>query len=326
MSRLTAEQILNLNILSNENSGDDSCDQSEEDCVEADLRADSDDEGDTDECDDEEENEDENEEENEEEDEDNELLMDDNDEEFENEPQVHILPSAAPQTAIIVRSNTVNMLSDERSHENNKIYGRVNKTKLVPFEWFEKPNKTFAPTPELHARIIPLLDDEKSIECFFKMFITVSMVERITNYTNKRISLIDNSKLTNESYKLKRNILENAKITPDEVYGFIGILILLGITKKSNVSIESLWKTGSLHYAPFAAATMSRERYQLISKNITFDDMDTRSSRPNQKFHKMAEIFNDIKENLAIVVPSFLLCIDEELYSFRGWFSFNFVA
>ena len=62
MSRLTAEQILNLNILSNENSGDDSCDQSEEDCVEADLRADSDDEGDTDECDDEEENEEEEEE------------------------------------------------------------------------------------------------------------------------------------------------------------------------------------------------------------------------------------------------------------------------
>jgi hypothetical protein len=32
----------------------------------------------------------------------------------------------------------------------------------------------------------------------------------------------------------------------------------------------------------------------------------------------MIEIFDDFKRNLAIIIPSSLLSVDEELYAFRG--------
>jgi hypothetical protein len=105
------------------------------------------------------------------------------------------------------------------------------------------------------------------------MLIPISMVEKIAKYTNKKIKIINRDKeLENESYRLHRHRLESVEVNADEIYAFIGLLILLGITKKSDINIESLWKESSLDYAPFAAATFSRDRFKLISKNLTFDN------------------------------------------------------
>jgi hypothetical protein len=41
---------------------------------------------------------------------------------------------------------------------------------------------------------------------------------------------------------------------------------------------------------------MSRGRFQLIAKNLTFDYLETQKSRENQKFYKMSEIFDDFKK------------------------------
>ncbi len=68
---------------------------------------------------------------------------------------------------------------------------------------------------------------------------------------------------------------------------------------------------------------MSRERYQLISRYICFDDIDTRIQRESNKFHKMEAIFNLFKKNLLLIIPSYFLCIDETLYPFRGMCSFR---
>jgi hypothetical protein len=108
----------------------------------------------------------------------------------------------------------------------------------------------------------------------------------------------------------KKICLQSVEITTEEINSFIGLLVLLGITKKSDISIEALWNCSCLHYAPFASAAMSRERFQLIIKNITFDDLDTRKERQSHKFYKMSDIFNDFKDNLPLVIPSFLLCVN----------------
>ena len=63
---------------------------------------------------------------------------------------------------------------------------------------------------------------------------------------------------------------------------------------------------------------MFRDRFQLISRNITFDDIETINDRTSHKFHKILEIFNEFKVNLSLVTPSNLLCVEEELYAFRG--------
>jgi hypothetical protein len=100
--------------------------------------------------------------------------------------------------------------------------------------------------------------------------------------------------------------------------GFIGVFILFGLTGKSNISIEEIWGENSANYSQFASITMARERFQLIVKNICFDNILTLDTRKTEKFHKMSEIFNKFKCNLNLITPSSFLCIDETLYSFRG--------
>jgi hypothetical protein len=72
---------------------------------------------------------------------------------------------------------------------------------------------------------------------------------------------------------LEKERLNKKEITSENLYAFIGIPILLGITKKSNVSIEKLWSKDSIHFASFAMAGLSRNRFNLIARNITFDDI-----------------------------------------------------
>ena len=143
--------------------------------------------------------------------------------------------------------------------------------------------------------------------------ISQDIVEKIAKYTNKKIQTINTGLIEDEKYRAQKEKLRALVITPLEIYAFTGILILLGITKKSNESIESLWNSSS-----FAAATMPRDRFQLISRNIKFDDLESRSIRNKFKFHKIQEIFDDFKNNLELIIPSNLLCVDEELYAFRG--------
>jgi hypothetical protein len=239
MTRLTSAQIISLNILNNEISGDDSCDESEIDNVESHFTASSDDES-------------------------IDNGVDDGD--INDDEMVFRVPNLIQSNVsnVMSKSNTIEMISSNIQSLNKSIHGRVNKNITQPFEWYEYPTKTFQNDPIQHACVIPSLQDIKSIERFFQMLISVEMVNKIANFTNKKISLINNTGLDNESYRLQRNRLESVKVTTEEIYAFIGLLLLLGITKKSDVSIESLWKADSLNYTPFAVATMSRDRFQLL--------------------------------------------------------------
>jgi hypothetical protein len=285
MTRLTALQLLDLNNLSKEDSGDDSGDDSEYDNVEIIIRN-----------------------------EDGEV------EEEEAEEREEYDESACKKAWLQVPEDLLTPEIEVNSNnafnvlDKNKIfYGGINKKNPKPFEWYSNPvNQVRQKRLFRHTRIIPNLKDEKSIEIFFQQIITISIVDKIAKYSNKKIKLIDNQVIENAKYRLAREKLTSLEVSSEELYGFIGILIL------SNETIESLWNEASLHYASFAAVTMSRDRFQLISRNITFDDLDTRNIRKTLKFHKMQEIFEDFKSNLELIIPSNSLCVDEELYAFRG--------
>jgi hypothetical protein len=129
---------------------------------------------------------------------------------------------------------------------------------------------TYTSPNEMKARVFEQILNENSIEYFFKLIISTEIVQEIVDNTNRRIHLIDISNIEKEKYKYQRSRSVRDEITCIEIYAFIGLLLLFGITKKSHVSIEEIWNSNSIHYASFAAATLSRERYQLISKNLTF--------------------------------------------------------
>ena len=149
------------------------------------------------------------------------------------------------------------------------------------------------------------------------------MVSLISHYTNKRMSLLNYNGSQNEKYCLRKERMFKVDVTVDEIYAYIGLLLLFGLTRKTDISVDELWCEKSIHYVPIASITMSRDRFQLICRNICFDDIETRKQREHNKFFKMDEIFNEFKSNLTLIVPSYHLCVDEELYGFRGRCSFR---
>ncbi len=145
------------------------------------------------------------------------------------------------------------------------------------------------------------------------------MLTIIAFYTNKRIQKINTDKIINEDYRKKVEKMIERAVTVVQLFAYIGLLILFGLSNRNEKAIELKWSEKSLvHHCPFATEAMSRERFQLISRLICFDDIDTRKNRENNKFHKMEVIFKLYKKNLNLIVPSYQLCIDENLYAFRG--------
>jgi hypothetical protein len=158
------------------------------------------------------------------------------------------------------------------------ILGRYNKKKSnVLLSWYRKPNKEYHPSFENKSRIFPEISNEFKIESFFKLIITPEIVQEIADNTNIRIKLIDCTHMNNDKYKKQKERQFKNLVSTNEIYAFIGVLLLLGITKNHTfrlmnygVKINELW---SLHFAEFAAAAFSRERFQLIAQNITFDSI-----------------------------------------------------
>ncbi len=191
------------------------------------------------------------------------------------------------------------------------------------FKWLIKPNFVNIPSFGTHdpyqGEIIERLKQTKSITTLFKNIITHNMITLIAIYTNRRIALIQTDKLQNASYRKNREKILKAEITVDELYAYIGLLILFGLANKNDIPIDMLRSENSMiHFSIIASVTMSRDRFQLISRNICFDDIDLRINRQNNKFHKMTDIFELLKQNLRLIVASNFLCIDETLYPFRG--------
>ena len=214
-------------------------------------------------------------------------------------------------------SSTIEMVNfDSR----NILYGRQTKVKpKPPFEWFDTSDSFYVgETNKFECKIIEELHMEKSMLVFFKMIISEEIISLIVEYTNLRISKINTSEILNSVYRKQFEGLISKEITILEMYAFVGLLVIFGLTGKTDISVEEIWSERSMHYSNFASVAMSRERFQLISKNICFDNILTRESRKSNKFHKMGDIFKLFKENIKLIEPSFSLCVDETLYQFRG--------
>ena len=109
-----------------------------------------------------------------------------------------------------------------------------------------------------------------------------------------------------------------SEVTENEVWGFISIVLILGVTKKRNVMIQEIWSPTSVHYQEFVTLIMSRNRFQQLSRYLAFDNVDTR--RPSDtKFRKMENVFSQFQNNIRTAFePDSHVTIDETLYAFRG--------
>lgn len=138
---------------------------------------------------------------------------------------------------------------------------------------------------------------------FFRYVIDDTMRHFILNCTNKRIP--DHER----------------EITLEELDGYIAICLLLGVTKKRNIDISEIWNRNSCHFMEFCTLVLPRDRYRLISRFVTFDDIEEREagSNSNDKFYKMRFVFDRFRSKIRTAFePYSHVCVDEELYSFRG--------
>ena len=151
---------------------------------------------------------------------------------------------------------------------------------------------------------------------FFKNFFDETLVRNIASYTNERLE-----KDVNDSQR-QHDCIDH-EVTIDEIYGYMGILLMLGILKKKDVEIDEIWceKDDAIHRIPWVLCTMSRQRFKLLSRYLTFDDIYTRTDRciDDPKFYKCREMANCLKKKcLSSCEPGQHLSVDENLYPFRG--------
>ena len=93
---------------------------------------------------------------------------------------------------------------------------------------------------------------------FFDYLINHQMLSKIVDDTNQR--LVPGQKL----------------VTLIEIRAYIGLLLLFGATGKEEVEISEIWAPCSNHHLNWATACMPREKFQFISSNIRFDDLNAR--------------------------------------------------
>ena len=80
-----------------------------------------------------------------------------------------------------------------------------------------------------------------------------------------------------------------------------------------------------IHGHPVFSATMSRQRFQFILANLTFDDAEDRPARWQcDRFASMQRVFEECNKSFArVMIPECYLCLDETLYPRRTQINFR---
>jgi hypothetical protein len=109
--------------------------------------------------------------------------------------------------------------------------------------------------PSLSSRV----DHCQTAVDLFDFFINEEMLDLIVHSTNSKIA----------SFSADKNYFHDiSNVDRIEIRSYIGLLLLFGVLKKSNVAIQDLWSednSGNIHSCYWATATMSWIRFQVIS-------------------------------------------------------------
>ena len=155
----------------------------------------------------------------------------------------------------------------------------------------------------------------------FGIFVTPDMINIIVENTNRKITNIIN-KLPigfNNNFKYSYVRLVNT----EEIYAFIGLMLYRGLYQLNTISVQKLF---SAEYGPPTfSATMSRTRFKIILRCLSFDDEGTRDDRwKTDRFAAFREFFEVfIEEFCTCLAPEDYLSLDETLYPMRNQISFR---
>lgn len=160
----------------------------------------------------------------------------------------------------------------------------------------------------------------QSIPQALELFLTPVIKDIIIRETNRHADRIYQEA---RQKKPQREIARWAHLDESEFDSFVGLLLLAGVYRSCNESLDELWS--SKNGRPIFRATMSKNRFVQILRFCRFDNKLTRMER--QRTDKLAA-FRDIWElfiaQLQVMYrPGADMTIDEQLVPCRGRCSFR---
>nr|CAI5836574.1 unnamed protein product [Callosobruchus analis] len=144
----------------------------------------------------------------------------------------------------------------------------------------------------------------------WKLFFTDDILSEILVHTNEEINRTKTNFLSEQRYIDVTN--------KTELEALFGLLYSSGALKDNHVDVEELW---SKQYGPpIFRATMSKNRFSFLIKNLRFDDKTTRNQRKElDKFSAIRKIWDSYVRNCQDnYTPSAYVTVDEQLLGFRG--------
>ena len=175
------------------------------------------------------------------------------------------------------------------------------KTRQQPLKWKRANNidvtlKGIPFTGNPPLQVLPL---QEPID-YFRDIINDELIARIVEASNTYAAQVDIDKPLN--------------LTSDELEQFIGILFLMSVVKMPNT--RAYWER-FLQYDRIASI-MSVRRFERIKRFLHCNDNEKMNKDFPKKLFKIRPLIDALKERFDLLVPTELLCIDEQMVPFKG--------
>ena len=154
---------------------------------------------------------------------------------------------------------------------------------------------------------------------YFKLIFDDTFMDRIVTETNRYASQY----LADAVLSPRARAKSWKPVTAEEVEVFLGLVLLTGLIQKKG-RISSYWSQNPLISTPFFNQTMSRDRFQLITTFLHFNDNEAMPSNCNDKLYKIRPVFDYLVNKWrALYSLGEHIAIDEGMLKWRGRLSFR---
>lgn len=211
-----------------------------------------------------------------------------------------------------------------KKKNNAKKKSEAKKAKDPPlYKWTDtqrKDRREFLFDGAPGIKILP--DDPESTLSCLKLFITDEIVEGWTKYTNNYASALINTPEIRERIEKKKQSMyaKWVDVDVDEMWAFIAVLILMGITIKPRYYLY--WSRDPFFHTPIFPRLMSRNRFYEIRSMIHFSDVFNFDK--DDALNKLRFFLDEVQERFqSVYEPERNICVDEYLSLWKGRLRFR---
>ena len=162
--------------------------------------------------------------------------------------------------------------------------------------------------------------DMKNCLEYFQLIITDEVLEIVVDETNRYANQFFQSAGALPSQSRANNW---KPLTLPELKIFLGLTLLTGLIGKRG-HLSEYWSKNPLLFAPFYGQTMTRNRYQIITKFLHFNNNEAMPADSTDKLYKLRPIHDKNVGNWRkLFNPGEHISVDEGMLKWRGRLSFR---